>query len=278
MKISIASGKGGTGKTTIAVNLALSIEKAQYLDCDVEEPNGHIFLKPKIEEEKVVTLPYPRVDYSRCDFCGECVEVCEYGALAVLKEQVLVFDDLCHSCGACVMLCPQKAFYEVPQEIGRIEIGRSDGISFVQGKLKLGSTRSHPLVQEVKKYIDSSRVAIIDAPPGTSCPVVEAVRDTDFTLWVTEPTPFGLNDLRLAVAMNRELGVPGGIIVNRSDGEDRLIEEFAREENVPILLRIPLDRKIAEIYSRGEMLIKAEPNYHEIFRKLFEDVQARVEL
>lgn len=278
MKISIASGKGGTGKTTIAVNLALSIEKAQYLDCDVEEPNGHIFLKPKIEEEKVVTLPYPRVDYSRCDFCGECVEVCEYGALAVLKEQVLVFDDLCHSCGACVMLCPQKAFYEVPQEIGRIEIGRSDGISFVQGKLKLGSTRSHPLVQEVKKYIDSSRVAIIDAPPGTSCPVVEAVRDTDFTLWVTEPTPFGLNDLRLAVAMNRELGVPGGIIVNRSDGEDRLIEEFAREENVPILLRIPLDRKIAEIYSRGEMLIKAEPNYQEIFRKLFEDVQARVEL
>ena len=277
MKISIASGKGGTGKTTIAVNLALSVENAQYIDCDVEEPNGHIFLHPEIEEEKVVTLPYPRVDYSRCDLCGECVDVCEFGALAVLKDQVLVFDDLCHSCGACVLLCPQKAFYEVPQEIGRIEIGRSGDVAFVQGKLKLGSTRSHPLVQEVKKYMDASRVAIIDAPPGTSCPVVEAVRDTDFTLWVTEPTPFGLNDLKLAVAMNREIGVPGGIIVNRSDGEDVLIEEFAREEKIPILLRIPLERKIAESYSKGEPLVKMDSHYYDIFRELFREVQARVE-
>ncbi len=276
MRISIASGKGGTGKTTIAVNLALSIENAQYLDCDVEEPNGHIFLRPEITEEKIVTLPYPRVDESKCDFCGECVEVCEFGALAVLKKQVLVFDDLCHSCGACVLLCPQKAFFEVPQEIGRIEIGQSGQVSFVQGKLKLGSTRSHPLVQEVKKYIDSSRVAILDAPPGTSCPVVEAVRDTDFTLWVTEPTPFGLNDLKLAVAMNREIGVPGGIIVNRSDGRDTLIEAFAASEQIPILLRIPLDRKIAESYSKGEPLVKMDPRYREIFRNLFKDVQARV--
>ncbi len=277
MKISIASGKGGTGKTTIAVNLALSVENAQYIDCDVEEPNGHIFLRPEIEEEKVVTLPYPRVDYSKCDLCGECADVCEFGALAVLKDQVLVFDDLCHSCGACVLLCPQKAFFEVPQEIGRIEIGHSGNVAFVQGKLKLGSTRSHPLVQEVKKHIDASRVAIVDAPPGTSCPVVEAVRGTDFTLWVTEPTPFGLNDLKLAVAMNQEIGVPGGIVVNRSDGEDALIEKFAREKKIPILLRIPLDRKIAESYSRGEPLAKMNSRYYRTFQKLFREVQARVE-
>ena len=276
MVISVASGKGGTGKTTIAVNLALALPNTQYLDCDVEEPNGHIFLKPDIKKRVSVTLPYPRVNYDRCDLCGDCAEICEYGAIAVVKNQVLIFDDLCHSCGACVMLCPQKAFYEVPQEIGIIEIGEGKSVSFGHGVLKLGSTRAHPLVEEVKKYGDTSKTVIIDAPPGTSCPVVEAVRNTDYCLLVTEPTPFGLNDLKLAVEMTREIGVSSGIIINRSDGNDRLIVDYAAEEGLPILLRIPMERKIAEAYSKGISLVDWDEKYRKIFENLFANIEERV--
>ncbi|NOY77456.1 MAG: P-loop NTPase [Calditrichaeota bacterium] len=273
MVISVASGKGGTGKTTIAVNLALALPDTQYLDCDVEEPNGHIFLKPDIKKRVSVTLPYPRVDEKTCDLCGECAEVCEYGAIAVVKNQVLIFDDLCHSCGSCVMLCPQKAIYEVRQEIGRIEIGEGKGVSFAHGILKLGSTRAHPLVEEVKKYSDASKTVIIDAPPGTSCPVVEAVKGTDYCLLVTEPTPFGLNDLRLAVEMTRAIGVPSGIVINRSDGNDRLIEDYAAKEGLPILLRVPMERQIAEAYSKGISLVEWDENYRDIFKTLFATIE-----
>ncbi|MFA5160269.1 MAG: 4Fe-4S binding protein, partial [Candidatus Omnitrophota bacterium] len=194
MIISVASGKGGTGKTTVAVNLALSLEHAQLLDCDVEEPNAQIFLKANITDRKQATVRVPEIDYAKCDFCGKCQEVCTYHALAVLPKKVLLFPKMCHSCGACTRLCPKGAIQEVPRPIGEIEIGQRDGIDFVQGKLAVGETMAPPLIRQVKSHIDRSCMTIIDAPPGTSCPMVTAVKGSDFCILVTEPTPFGMND------------------------------------------------------------------------------------
>ncbi|GBE28298.1 ferredoxin [bacterium BMS3Bbin03] len=276
MIIAIASGKCGAGKTTLAVSLALTVENSQYLDCAVEAPNGQIFLKPEIEKQIPVLLPYPRVNDANCDFCGECAGVCEYGAIAVREKQVLIFDDLCRSCGACLMLCPSKTMYEVKLETGVIEIGHSETAAFGAGILKSGSTRARPLIGELKKRLDPSKNVIIDAPPGTSSPAVEAVKDSDFCVLVTEPTRFGLNALRLAVEMTRETGVPAAIVINRSDGKDDLIVKYARVQNIPILLQIPQDRKIAEAYSRGISPPEFDESYRSVFKSLFRDIQTRV--
>jgi len=275
MIISIASGKGGTGKTLVATSLALSLKdthNVQLLDCDVEEPNDHIFMKPDITRSEAVSIPVPKIDEKKCTHCGKCAKVCAYNAIAVLKEYVLTFPELCHGCGACSYLCPEKAISEVPHEIGVIETGQANGITFGHGKLSIGQAMAPPVIRKVKGLIDKDNLVIIDSSPGTSCPVVEAIKGTDFCLLVTEPTPFGLNDLMLAVETVRQLGIPCGIVLNRAGIGDDKTEEYCRKENIPILLTIPLDTKIASFYSRGVPLVEGMPEYKKNFVELFEKI------
>jgi len=281
MIISVASGKGGTGKTTVAVNLALSIDNVQFLDCDVEEPNAHIFLKPQIKEQKKAYIPVPEIDEYRCVYCGKCAEACVYNAIAVLPGQdgkkgtTLVFAHLCHGCGACSALCPQGAIKEVNREIGVLESGNCGKIEFVHGKLNIGEAMSPPLIRHVKEQINLKKTVIIDAPPGTSCPVVASVKGSDFCVLVTEPTPFGLNDLILAVEVLRKIKIPFGVVINRADLGNNKTEEYCRKENIPVLMRIPFKKEIAMAYSRGEPMVKAFPEYKKDFQELFDTVKNR---
>lgn len=273
--ISVASGKGGTGKTLVATSLALSLrgkDEVQLLDCDVEEPNAHIFIKPVFSRREPVFIPIPKIDEEKCTYCGKCAEVCAYNAVAVFKNKVLVFPELCHGCGTCSYLCPEDAISEKGKEIGVVEIGSAEGIDFAHGRLNVGEAMAPPVIRKVKDYIDGKRTTIVDVSPGTSCPVVEAVKGSDFCLLVTEPTPFGLNDLVLAVDMVRKLGIPCGVVINRAGIGDRKVEEYCFRESIPILLTIPLDIKIAHLYSRGIPLVEDIPEWREPFLKLFDTV------
>jgi len=269
MIISVASGKGGTGKTTVAVNLALSLdENVQFLDCDVEEPNSHIFLKPEILKTYPASVSIPKVNEEKCTYCGRCKEVCAYNAIAVFQNTVLVFPELCHSCGGCVLLCPQKAIEEVNKEIGVIKIGKSDSIEFVSGELNVREAMSTPLIRQVKKYINTSKTVIIDAPPGTSCPVIESIKGSDYCILVTEPTPFGLNDLILTVEVVRKLKIPFGVIINRADLGNNETEEYCKKENIPILMKIPFSKDIAVSYSKGVPMVDVLPEYKKYFQEI----------
>jgi MinD superfamily P-loop ATPase len=283
MIISIASGKGGTGKTTVAVNLALSLQNVQLLDCDVEEPNAHLFLKPDIYSRKIATVPIPQVDESLCDYCGKCREVCAYNAIAVFPGDenrkgsgVLVFSNLCHGCGGCSLLCPRKAIREVDKEIGVIEAGMCGDMQFVHGKLNIGEIMSPPLIRQVKQYIYRSRTVIIDAPPGTSCPVIGSVKGSDFCILVTEPTPFGLHDLVLAVEVLEKMKIPFGVVINRSDIGDEGVDTFCRSKNMPILLHIPFDEEIAVLYSKGIPFVREKKEYIDKFSQMFAAIGEKV--
>ena len=276
MILSIASGKGGTGKTTVAVNLAQTLEghtPVQFLDCDVEGPNAHLFLKPRIVKSEPVFFPIPEIIEEKCTYCGKCAEVCAYNAIAVLKNDILVFPELCHGCGGCSLLCPEQAIREKGQKIGVIEFGFSNSTSFVQGRLDVGQAMSPPVIRAVKNQANSAQAIIVDVPPGTSCPMIEAVRGSDISLLVTEPTPFGLNDLRLAVETLRELNIPVGIVINRSGIGDHRVHDFCREENIPVLMTIPMDRNIAMAYSEGKTIVETQPAYRKKFLGLFEEVK-----
>jgi MinD superfamily P-loop ATPase len=276
MIVSVASGKGGTGKTLVATSLALSLSdnyKVQLLDCDVEEPNANILLHLAVNQSQPVYIPIPKVDETKCTYCGKCAEVCAYNAIAVLKEKVLVFPELCHGCGACSYLCPESAITEKGREIGVVERGDSGNLELIQGKLDVGEAMAPPLIREVKRYIDLANMVIIDVPPGTSCPVVEAVEGSDFCLLVTEPTPFGLNDLSLAVEVVRKLGIPCGVVINRVGIGDEEVEKYCHREVIPILLRIPLDKKIAMFYSKGIPLVEGIPRWCEEFLRLFQGIK-----
>ncbi len=280
MIISIASGKGGTGKTLVASSLALSLKgknKVQLLDCDVEEPNAHILLKPTLTRKEAVFIPIPKIDEAKCTYCGKCAEVCAYNAIAVVKEKVLLFPELCHGCGACSYLCPEGAISEQGREIGVVEIGHAgDDIEFVQGKLSIGEMMAPPVIRKVKEQINQNGTVIIDVSPGTSCPVVEAIKGSDFCLLVTEPTPFGFNDFVLAVEVTRELNIPCGAVINRAGVGDEKVEQYCLNENIPILLTIPLDTKIASLYSRGIPLVEGIPQWQERFLELFGKIKKKV--
>jgi MinD superfamily P-loop ATPase len=266
MIIAVASGKGGTGKTTIAVGLALAAEEeVRLLDGDVEEPNAHLFLKPDIRYRETLGVPVPKVDPEKCTGCGRCAEFCRFNAIAALKSGAMVFAELCHGCGGCAIVCPSGAISETSREVGVLETGNAGAIAFVHGRLRVGEAMSPPLIRAVKKHAAADRLNIIDAPPGTSCPVIAAVGGADVCLLVTEPTPFGLHDLTLAVEMVRELGVPFGVAVNRSDIGDRRVHDYCRAESIPLLFELPNDRRIAEAYSRGEPVLSALPEYRERF-------------
>ncbi|RJP65044.1 MAG: (4Fe-4S)-binding protein [Candidatus Abyssobacteria bacterium SURF_17] len=279
MKIAVASGKGGTGKTTIATNLAVSLSsqghRVLYADCDVEEPNGHIFLKPCIRRVEHVGVPIPDVDASRCSNCGACGEMCQFSAIVCINDRVLTFPELCHGCNGCILVCPESAIREVRREIGVIEWGNSNGVEFVHGTLRIGEAMAAPLIRAVKEHLPADAISIIDVPPGTSCPVIEAVRDTDFVLLVTEPTPFGFNDLQLAVEMVRALKLQFGIIINRCDVGNDEVRRYCIRENIPLLLEIPDDRRIAEAYSRGQMAVEAVPAIREQLLELWNAMVSR---
>jgi MinD superfamily P-loop ATPase len=277
MIISVASGKGGTGKTTVATNMAVALEAdVQLLDCDVEEPNAHLFIQPKMTASRIVATPVPEVDMEKCTLCGKCAEICQFKAIAVMGETVLSFPELCHSCGGCMQVCPEKAIREIDRELGLIESGRRNGIEFVHGKLRVGEAMSPPLIRRVRACTRADAVTIIDAPPGTSCPVIAAMRGADFVLMVTEPTPFGLHDLKLAVGATRILNIPCGLVINRADLGDDRVRDYAREEGVPILMEIPFDRQIAEAYSRGRLIVEALPEWRARFKELHRQIQVLV--
>jgi MinD superfamily P-loop ATPase len=277
MIISVASGKGGTGKTTIATNLALFLasEKSpdiQFLDCDVEEPNASIFLKPKIERKRPVSLLVPEVDRKKCTFCGECAKVCVYNAIVVLKKEVLTFPELCHGCGGCSLLCPEQAISEKERPIGVLEEGRAGSMKFVQGRLNIGEPMATPLIRAVKKTINPEGITLIDVPPGTSCPVIESIKGSDFCLLVTEPTPFGLHDLKLAVELLKKLKIKHGVLINRAGIGDVEVKRYCEKEEVTIMAEIPFEREIAVLYSHGIPLWINGERYRKIFRDLWDSI------
>ncbi len=279
MRITVASGKGGTGKTTVATNLGLALSAdhpVQFLDCDVEEPNAHIFLKPRIERTWSVEKLLPRVDEAKCTYCGECAKACEFNAIAVIGKKVIVYDELCHGCGLCKMVCPVGAISEVPHELGVIEEGTARGFPFSRGLLNVGEAMATPLIHALKEGIDPDSLAILDAPPGTGCPTIAAIQGADVALLVTEPTPFGLHDLRAAVGVARAVGVPIGVVINRDGIGDDRVERYCAEEGIPILLKIPFDREIARLYSQGIPLVDALPEWRDKFRSLHEAVTAEL--
>ncbi len=279
MKVAIASGKGGTGKTTVATNLALVASRngssVAYLDCDVEEPNGHIFLKPEITNRRPATRLIPQIDSDRCTLCGACGEICQYSAIVCVGGKVLVFPEMCHACGGCTLVCPTQAITEIPKETGHIETGHAGSVGFVAGLLNIGEAMSPPVIHAVRESAPEVELLLIDAPPGTSCPVIESIRGCDYVILVTEPTPFGLNDLKLAVDMVRSLELPAGVVINRADAGDDRVRTYCQKNGIDVLAEIPEDRNIAEAYSRGELLCNALPDYEKPFAELLKKVTGK---
>lgn len=280
MRIAVASGKGGTGKTTVAVNIAaIAAENGNnsfYIDCDVEEPNGALFLKPEINRSKIVKVPKPLIDAEKCDGCALCKEICQYNAIVVIRDKAMAFHELCHSCGGCRLVCPTEAITDMDVEIGTVSEGRAGDLGFLQGELEIGVPSAVPLIRELKREIPDSCDAIIDAPAGASCPVTETIRDTDYIVLVAEPTPFGLNDLRIAVETVRILGGPFGVVINRAKEGYNNINEFCRLEGINILGEIPDRRSAAESYSKGEMLYKTFSEFRGYFESIYANIKREI--
>jgi MinD superfamily P-loop ATPase len=278
MYIAVASGKGGTGKTLVSTSLALCAQEfgCTYVDLDVEEPNGAIFMKPEIREEIAFTLQVPEIDENDCTFCETCAKSCLFNALSILPpvKKALFFPDLCHSCGVCAYVCPvEGAIKEVAREIGKIKIGRSGNINFIEGRLQVGQISGVPLIREIiNNYMDLESLLIVDSSPGTSCPVVESLKKSDYVVLVTEPNPFGLNDLKLTVELVTELGKDAGIIVNKDNGKSNIVDEYSCEANIPVILKIPYSIDIQKDYSNGVPLVKSMPGIVEKFKVVLENI------
>jgi len=274
MKLAVASGKGGTGKTTVAVSLALcATGNVQYMDCDVEEPNGHLFLKPQITERITCKVTVPVINEEKCTYCGKCRDICRFNAITVFGKTIMAFPELCHACRGCFLVCDEKAIDEGEREVGVVEKGSAGSISFCHGKLRIGEAMSPPLIKAVKKHIIKDALVILDAPPGTTCPVIATVKDADYVILVTEPTPFGLNDLKLAVGVLRKLDIPFSVIINRHGIGDDRVERWCAEEGIDIKMRIPFDRKIAEGYAKAQPLVETRTDLRASFEQLLEEIR-----
>ncbi len=271
MQVAVLSGKGGTGKTTVAASLAMSLPTSRYIDCDVEEPNGAIFLKPKLQKKIAVKVPVPRIDLAKCDFCGLCAKACQFNAIAVTKDQVLLFPEICHHCGACMIACPLGAIDEVERTIGVIEANEDE--TFLQGKLDVGEPIAIPILVELKKRIKQDRPTILDSPPGASCNVVETIDGSDYCLLVTEPTPFGLHDIKIAVKLAEKVGIPFGIVLNKASSDNTSIHDFCQEEEIDLLMEIPYSQEIAKDYSRGILPIESGIIAKAEFLRLYEKIK-----
>ena len=278
MRIVVASGKGGTGKTTVATSLALVAAErglVRFMDCDVEAPNAGLFLNPALDTHKEVGILIPKVDETICTFCGKCAEVCQFHAIAMIGKKTLVFPELCHGCGSCALVCPENAISEHLNVMGVLESGPANHkIDFVQGVMNVGEPMAVPIIRELKKWEpnDNTKIEIRDAPPGASCPVVETIRGADFVLLVTEPTPFGLHDLKQVVEITRELGLPTGVVVNRDGIGDNTVQGYCDESCIPILMRIPMDRQIAEGIAQGRTLVEIKPELGLAFSEMLEQI------
>ncbi len=279
MRIAVSSGKGGTGKTTVATNLVVTAARVgrsvAYLDCDVEEPNGFVFLNPTIDRTRPVHVSIPKLDPDKCSLCGECGRICQYSAIVTVGERVLVFPELCHGCGGCWMVCPTGAVTESSRRTGQLEIGRAGKVRCVQGLLNIGETMSPPVISAVRQAAPQAELVVIDSPPGTSCPVIESIRDSDLVLLVTEPTPFGLHDLKLAVEMTRALGLPFAVVINRSDAGDDQTKAYCEKEQIDVLAEIPDDRRVAEAYSRGTLACDAAESFQHLYADLLQSILRR---
>jgi MinD superfamily P-loop ATPase len=273
MIVSVASGKGGTGKTFVAVNMALSVGNVQLLDCDVEEPNAHLFLHPKMRKLEPVTSLVPLINEELCDHCGECSKFCQYNAFFTSPQKVLGFPELCHSCGGCAMVCPRNAISWKQNRIGVLNFGSLRDLALVYGELEVGEPMAVPVIKAVKKQMRKGKNVILDSPPGASCPFVETVRGSDFCVLVTEPTPFGLHDLKIAVQVLRSMAVPLGVVVNRAGLGDRKVYDYCRTEGIRVMMEIPYQRKIAELYSRGIPFTIEMPEWTTKFHELYDQIK-----
>lgn len=275
MKIAVASGKGGTGKSTVVANLAYSLAERQPLavvDCDVEEPNLHLFF-PASSEDLPVNVEIPEIDATRCTYCGACGEFCRYGALTIFKDRHLFLPELCHSCGGCEIVCPIGAISTMKRQIGVVQIRKpTSGLTLITGLLQEGEVQAPPVIRMAKDQAEGHPLILYDASPGIACPVIETLDGVDFCIFVTESTPFGIHDLRLAYGVAEELGIPAGVVINRSDGDDEIIRDFCTEHLLPILLTIPFDRTIAAIQNKGNLIARELPEWRERFIELFESV------
>ncbi len=275
MKITIASGKGGTGKSTVAANLAYTLARSRevaLVDCDVEEPNLHLFF-PAPAVDVPVTTPVPEIDPANCTLCGECGKFCRFGALSVLKDRVLIFPELCHSCGGCVLVCPQGAVREVPRTVGRVACSRPiANLVLISGVLNEGEVQAPTVIKAAKMLAEGHPLTLYDASPGIACPVIETLEGSDVCVLVTESTPFGLHDLRLAAEVAERVGIGAGVVINRSDGQDEETIGFCRERGLPILMTIPFSREIAAVQNRGGLICRDLPGWEEQFADLFDEI------
>lgn len=275
MKIAVLSGKGGTGKTTVATSLAASLKACQYIDCDVEEPNGAIFLMPELTESFLVNVLVPEVDEKKCNGCGDCAKACQFHAIAVVKQKVLVFPEICHHCGACLIACRQKALSETERSIGLVETNSNQ--DFLQGKLNIGEPVGIPIIQALKNHIKENIPVILDCPPGASCAVVQTIEGCDYCILVTEPTPFGLHDLKIAHQVVQKLGIPYGVVINKATRDNTSIQNFCRANGIEVLMEIPFAQEIAERYSKGLLPVDYNGLWNVRFLELYNKVERVLE-
>jgi MinD superfamily P-loop ATPase len=255
----------------------LSIGKCTLIDCDVEEPNCSLFLGVEPVKMTEVAVSVPCFDLGKCTYCEECSHFCRYHAIAVIPPKTLLFfPELCHSCGGCAILCPHDAVSEGPRVLGEIDRARTGDVEFYQGRLNVGEPMATPIIRKLKSCASGDGTIIFDSPPGTSCPVIETIRGTDFCILVTEPTPFGLHDLKLAIGVTRKLGVPFGVVINRDGIGDGRVDEYCQKEGIPIMMRIPDSREIAVLYSNGIPFVTRMEGSGEGFRRLLRDIKEMI--